>query len=229
MRASTRPPPGYYGQQPGYYAQQPAQTQMLPQFQVNGGLEVPDHPPGMKYVKTDPFGSFEVTTPDGNSLGKIKVRSTRSSARAFRARVRLMLAAGGCLCGMWSPTLAGWARRGRRAGRQEGGRAGGMGQEGRSAGAGIPPAARCLPRAPCNARRLRGLPHAVALPRCIRLTRLGAAHLRVFSLPPARLLCRPGQDTAAAPGAASHHHSVWRRRGGPCGLPNVPGAGCQGC
>jgi len=66
---------GYYGQQPGYYAQQPAQTQMLPQFQVNGGLEVPDHPPGMKYVKTDPFGSFEVTTPDGNSLGKIKVKT----------------------------------------------------------------------------------------------------------------------------------------------------------
>jgi hypothetical protein len=47
--------------------------QMLPQFSVNGGLEVPDHPPGMKYVKTDPFGSFEVTTPDGNSLGRVHV------------------------------------------------------------------------------------------------------------------------------------------------------------
>ena len=75
----TRPPPGYY-------AQQPARTQMLPQFQVNGGLEVPDHPPGMKYVKTDPMGSFEVTSPDGNSLGKIRVRGMRSAVLRARAR-----------------------------------------------------------------------------------------------------------------------------------------------
>ena len=54
---------------------QPVQTQMLPQFTVNGGLEVPDHPPGMKYVKTDPMGSMEVTTPDGDSLGTVDVKT----------------------------------------------------------------------------------------------------------------------------------------------------------
>ena len=71
-RGDVRCRSGYYPQQQ-FYPQQQAQTQMLPQFSVSGGLEVPDHPPGMKYVKTDPFGSFEVTSPDGDSLGRIKV------------------------------------------------------------------------------------------------------------------------------------------------------------
>ena len=50
-----------------------ATTQMLPQFSVNGAMDVPDHPPGMKYVKTDPMGSFEVTSPEGDSLGTVQV------------------------------------------------------------------------------------------------------------------------------------------------------------
>jgi len=65
---------GYYPQQQ-VYPQQYAQTQMLPQFSVNGGLEVPDHPPGMKWIKTDPIGSFDVTSPDGDSLGRIHVKT----------------------------------------------------------------------------------------------------------------------------------------------------------
>jgi len=64
---------GYYAQQEA--APQYAPTQMLPQFSVNGGLEVPDHPPGMKYVKTDPMGSFEVTSPEGDTLGTVKVKT----------------------------------------------------------------------------------------------------------------------------------------------------------
>jgi len=64
---------GYYPQE--VYPQQYAQTQMLPQFSVNGGLEVPDHPPGMKYIKTDPIGAFDVTSPDGDSLGRIHVKT----------------------------------------------------------------------------------------------------------------------------------------------------------
>ncbi len=75
VHAHGSPTGYYYPQQQLAYAQQPAQMQMLPEFSVNGGLEVPDHPPGMKYVKTDPFGSFEVTTPDGNSLGRVHVSS----------------------------------------------------------------------------------------------------------------------------------------------------------
>ena len=66
---------GQYPQQQSMYQQQHAQTQMLPQFSMSGGLEVPDHPPGMKWVKTDPMGSFEVTTPDGDSLGRIRVKT----------------------------------------------------------------------------------------------------------------------------------------------------------
>jgi hypothetical protein len=45
------------------------------QFNVNGGLNVPNHPPGMPYIKTDPMGSFDVTTPNGDNIGRVSVKT----------------------------------------------------------------------------------------------------------------------------------------------------------
>lgn len=35
----------------------------LSQFVVGGDLDVPEHPPGMPYIKSPPMGQFSVTSP----------------------------------------------------------------------------------------------------------------------------------------------------------------------
>jgi len=52
-----------------------SQTQQLGQFKMSGAIDVPTHPPGMPYVKTDPMGTMTVTNPDGDILGDVTFKS----------------------------------------------------------------------------------------------------------------------------------------------------------
>lgn len=39
-----------------------SQMEALDQYNVGGSLSIPDHPPGMPYVKIPPMGEFGVTS-----------------------------------------------------------------------------------------------------------------------------------------------------------------------
>ncbi|EKX31475.1 hypothetical protein GUITHDRAFT_122336 [Guillardia theta CCMP2712] len=74
-------------------------AQMLDQFHVAGAMEVPEHPPGMPYVKTDPIGSFEVTTPNGDSLGNVRIKTLPAPAAPPPTIIRfgdVAVSAAGC-------------------------------------------------------------------------------------------------------------------------------------
>ena len=52
-----------------------ARTQQLADFQVSGAMDVPEHPPGMPYIKSPPMGEMELTGPDGESLGVVNLKT----------------------------------------------------------------------------------------------------------------------------------------------------------
>ena len=44
-------------------------------YKMSGSIDVPTHPPGMPYIKTDPMGKMAITDPDGNQLGNVNFQT----------------------------------------------------------------------------------------------------------------------------------------------------------
>jgi len=40
-------------------------------YKMSGAIDVPTHPPGMPYIKSDPMGKMAITDPTGNQLGDV--------------------------------------------------------------------------------------------------------------------------------------------------------------
>jgi hypothetical protein len=52
-----------------------ARTQKLAGYAVGGSFQVPESPPGMPYVKAPPMGEVTLTSPDGENLGKVHIKT----------------------------------------------------------------------------------------------------------------------------------------------------------
>eukprot|EP00960_Hanusia_phi_P067225 766577-Hanusia_phi.AAC.2 len=49
--------------------------QKLSDFTVSGSIDVPEHPPGLGYIKTPPMGKVQVVGRDGSPLGSIQFKT----------------------------------------------------------------------------------------------------------------------------------------------------------
>uniref|UniRef100_A0A7S0VU92 Uncharacterized protein n=1 Tax=Hemiselmis tepida TaxID=464990 RepID=A0A7S0VU92_9CRYP len=58
-------------------AASPAQRAVVltSKYTVTGDVDVPEHPPGMPYVKVPPMGDVAVTDPDGNAIGHVNFKT----------------------------------------------------------------------------------------------------------------------------------------------------------
>lgn len=48
-----------------------SRSQLRQQYVMSGNIDVPQHPPGMPYVKVPPMGDVGITSPDGNQIGHV--------------------------------------------------------------------------------------------------------------------------------------------------------------
>jgi len=52
-----------------------AKTTKLADFSVTGGFDVPDHPPGVPWIKAPPMGKVQLTGPSGESMGYVNFKT----------------------------------------------------------------------------------------------------------------------------------------------------------
>jgi len=52
-----------------------AKTQKLADYSMSGGFDVPDHPPGVPWIKAPPMGKVQLTGPSGESMGYVNFKT----------------------------------------------------------------------------------------------------------------------------------------------------------